>query len=118
MNATPWFRSPVAVGILVSLVTLMTLLFPRVAVILGLVDPASIQTFVESLLGNVGTIMAAIGVLANLVALVKRVRSQIQPLTLTQKGADSHPVTVANVKATAYAVALEKASQDMRARHP
>lgn len=80
MNAIPWYRSPVFVGVLVSAVAQVIPLAGIVGVKLNLTEDQLTQ--------------AAQGVLqlvsfgSALYALVKRKTSPLQPVTMTQKKAD------------------------------
>lgn len=90
--ALPWYRSPVYISQIVTIVSTLTALFPKAASLLGLSTPESVQTTIEALF----TIIA-LG--SGVVGEVKRRNSVVQPITLTQAAADDHPVTVAAVAA-------------------
>jgi hypothetical protein len=91
MNPIPWYRSPVLVGALVSVIT-------QLLALLGVADvfsEESVRTIVSGFL-EFGALIAA------LVALWKRWRSKVQPITLTKAGADGQaksPIAVALVLA-------------------
>lgn len=88
--ALPWYRSPVFVSALVSVVT-------QLVVVFGLADTitaADIAKYVDLALQIVA--LAAAGY-----AMWKRKTSVVQPLTMTQKRADDHPVTAVVVPVAA-----------------
>jgi hypothetical protein len=82
--AIPWYKSPVMIGVAVSVISQAVVLFPKAALLLGLTSPAVITTTVESLFQLIA--IGAAGFSA-----YKRTASPIQPLTMTKSGA-----TVAN----------------------
>ena len=92
--AIPWYRSPVVIAQASSIITGIAAVAPKSTLVanLGLTDPATVSADVSLIFG----IIAAI---SQLVALVARVRSSVQPVTLTQVGADMHVNTLA-VQAT------------------
>jgi hypothetical protein len=82
MDALPWYRSPVFISVLVSIVTQTT-------VVLGVADSVTtddIAKFVD--LGLQIVALSAAGYAA-----YKRKRSDIQPLTLTKGGAEKQNAT-------------------------
>lgn len=88
LDPIPWYRSPVYVGAIVSLLTQLTVLFG----VAHLVTPEQIQTNVDAALQLVALGAAAF-------AAYKRQKSDVQPLTLTKASADaksthlqSHPL--------------------------
>lgn len=89
MDALPWYRSPVFVGLIVSFIC-------QVLAVVGVdsVAPDAIAKLVD-----LGLQLLAIGSAA--FAVYKRKVSPIQPLTMTQQAADNHPNTLANVPPTA-----------------
>lgn len=64
-------------------------LFPKVGQVLGLTSPGAISNAVTVTFGFITVIAPVFGS-------IMRARSKIQPLTLTQAGADVHPNTLAN----------------------
>lgn len=84
ITAIPWYKSPVMIGVAVSVLSQAVVLFPKGAVLLGLTSPAVITTTVESLFQIIA--IGAAGFSA-----YKRGASPLQPLTMTKSGA-----TVAN----------------------
>lgn len=92
--AIPWYRSPVVIAQVSSIVTGIVAVTPKSSAIaaLGLTSP-------ETVSADVSLIFGVIAGLAQVVALVARTRSSIQPVTLTQVGADMH-VNTLSVQAT------------------
>lgn len=88
-TAIPFYKSPQTIGLIATFIAAAVALFPKVGVMLGLTSPGAIQTAVE----NVASVIA---LLAPVVGTIIRTKSKEQPITLTQAGADSHPVTVAS----------------------
>src|SRR5882757_2251189 len=86
--AIPWYRSPQTIGLITTAVAAAVALFPKLGVMLGLTSPGSISTAVENVAGIVA-------LLAPVAGGIFRVKSKVQPLTLTQAAADIHPATVA-----------------------
>jgi hypothetical protein len=82
MNPVPWYTSPVYKGIAVALICGIVSISPKVAASFGLIDKESINTFVTDL-------FQGIGMLSLVYAERKRAKSEIQPLTLSQKSADA-----------------------------
>lgn len=87
--AIPWYQSPVVMAQVSSLVSGIVAVLPKSSFIaaLGLSSPDAVNT-------DVTILFAAIAGLAQLVALIGRVRSSIQPVTLTRVGADLHVNTL------------------------
>jgi hypothetical protein len=71
----------------VTLVSALAAISPKVANTFGLTSLAAIQTAVESIFGT-------IAVLAPVLGTIWRARSNLQPLTLTKASAAAHPATV------------------------
>lgn len=88
LGAAPWYKSPVQIAQVTSLLSALVAMCPRVGVVLGLNSPNDVSNAVT-------TVFAFIAIAAPLVGTVLRARSTIQPLTLTQASADNHPATVA-----------------------
>lgn len=91
-DALPWYRSPVYVSQVVTFLSALTAIAPKVATALGLTSTDAINQTVTAVFGVIALGSTAYGA-------IKRARSAIQPLTLTQTGADVHPNTVANAQA-------------------
>lgn len=89
LDALPWYRSPVMVSQVVSAISALTAIAPKLATQFGLTSPDAITQVVTSVFGVIAFSAAMYGA-------IKRKNSTIQPLTLTQAGADIHPQTVAN----------------------
>jgi hypothetical protein len=109
-TAIPWYKSPVYITLLVTLLTSLSMLFPKAALLLGLGSPEAIQKTAELVLGWVGLGVTGLTAVASAFGLFKRKNSPLQPLTLTQKGADEHPATQAANQAAADAAPLAPAS--------
>lgn len=90
MDAIPFYKSPVYIGAVVTILSTIASLSPKLAAILG--NPDAISQSVTS-------IFSVIALGAGLFTAVKRKNSTVQPLTLTQGGADVHPATLANAQA-------------------
>lgn len=104
LPAIPWYKSPVQVAQVVSLIAGLSMLFPKVAAQFGWTSNDAIQAWVESVFGAIGILITTGSVLANVIGIHFRARSKIQPLAFTQKGADEHPTApVAPPKQGGYA---------------
>lgn len=88
--AIPWYRSPVVIAQVSSLITGVVAVAPKSSLVaaLGLSNPETVSADVSLMFGIVAGV-------AQLVALIARTRSSIQPVTLTQVGADLHVNTLA-----------------------
>jgi hypothetical protein len=84
----PWYQSPVLVGLLTTALTSFLALAPGYATKLGLTSKDAVPAVVEY-------IMQGLAFLALLFTMFKRVKSDVQPLTLTAAGAAVHPLTIA-----------------------
>jgi len=93
LDAIPWYRSQVMISQVVTFVSAVTALVPKLATTLGLTSADVINQ-------SVTTVFGAIAVVATIYGAIQRARSTIQPLTLTQADADIHPQTLANAAAT------------------
>lgn len=91
LDAIPWYRSPVQIAQVTTVVSGIIALFPKVGQLLGWTTPGDISTGVTAIFG-------VIAVIAPIYGSIKRAKSPIQPLTLTQTAADIHPNTVANAE--------------------
>jgi hypothetical protein len=89
MNAIPWYRSPVYIGAVVTILSTLASLAPKTFTALGLTSPDAISHTVD-------TVFQLIALGAGAFTAYKRSSSTAQPLTLTQTGADIHPATIAN----------------------
>jgi hypothetical protein len=89
MNAAiPWYKSPQTLGLITTAVSAIVAAFPKIGQILGWSSPSDVSAAVSAAFGFVAIIAPIIGTIV-------RAKSTVQPLTLTQKGADVHPATVA-----------------------
>lgn len=99
LPAIPWYRSPVFIGAVVSIVS-------QLLVLTGLTDKVS----PEDVAKYVDAVFQVIALAAAVFAAVQRQRSTIQPLTMTQAGADkagqakSHPLVVVLLVAAAFSM--------------
>jgi len=85
MDAMVWWRSPVFVGAIVSVIS-------QILALSGLAEDIPSEDLSKIVDGSLQVIaLAAAGYAA-----WKRQRSLIQPLTLTKGNAEAHPATVAN----------------------
>jgi|SRR5580693_4982404 hypothetical protein len=90
-GALPWYRSPVYIGAVTTVLSTLLSLSPKAATAIGLNTPGSVSSAVEAVFQIV-----ALG--AGIFTALKRQTSASQPLTLTQKGADTNTATVAVVQ--------------------
>lgn len=84
--AIPITKSPISLATIVSIISTLAVLAPSLAAKVGLTSPDAIN----STAGAIYTI-ATLGVtlVSSVIALIARIRSKIQPVTLTQAGADA-----------------------------
>jgi hypothetical protein len=87
--AIPFYKSPQTIGLIVTFVSAAVALFPKVGTMLGLTSPTAIQTAVENIAGVIAMVAPIVG------TIVRAKQTSGQPITLTQKGADEHPATIA-----------------------
>lgn len=87
VGALPWYKSPVQISLVVTILSAVIAAFPKVGQALGLTAPGAIETVVQN-------VFAVIAVVAPIVGSFKRANSTVQPLTLTAAGAESHPATI------------------------
>lgn len=87
LGAVPWYQSPVQIAQVSSLVSTLVALFPQVGKAMGLETPSAVSNAVTLVFGVIAGVAALFG-------MVKRAKSNIQPLTLTQAKADVHPATL------------------------
>lgn len=87
VGAVPWYQSPVQIAQITTFVSAFIAMFPKIGDALGMKTSAEVNTAVTAVFGF-------IAVLAPIVGMVVRAKSKIQPLTLTQSKADSHPATI------------------------
>lgn len=85
MDALPWYRSPVFIGAIVSILS-------QFVVLIGIAD----QITTEDIAKWVDVTFQVIALGSAGYAAWKRKRSDIQPLTLNKARAESHPATLAN----------------------
>ena len=81
--AIPWYRSPVYIGAVVTILSTLASLAPKTFVALGLTSPDSISHTVD-------TVFQLITLAAGGFTAYKRSSSTMQPLTLNQASADAH----------------------------
>lgn len=81
MNSIPWYKSPVLVGALVTMLT-------QAAVLFGVSDAISPDSIDKAVNG----VLEVISLGAAIVALVARARSNVQPVTLTKTDAQERNV--------------------------
>lgn len=92
MNPIPWYKSPVQISLVTTIVSGLISLFPKVGAALGITSSEAA--------GNVVTqVFGAIAVLAPIVGAIFRAKSPVQPLTLTAPSAAAQ-VTPASQAAT------------------
>lgn len=82
MNPIPWYKSPVYIGAVVTVLSTLASLAPKLFALVGLTSPEAINTAVQA-----G--FQVIALLAGIFTAVKRQTSPIQPLTISQKSADA-----------------------------
>lgn len=83
--AIPWYKSPVYIGAVVTVVSSIAGLFPKASQALGLTDPNTISN-------TVGAVFQVIALVSGVFTAQQRAASVIQPITLTQSSADNHSV--------------------------
>ena len=93
MDAIPWYKSPVYIGAVVTILSTLGSLSPKLAGLLGISTAADTATLVNNAFG-------IIALVAGVFTAIKRQTSIIQPLTLTAASAAAHPQTIANQQAT------------------
>jgi hypothetical protein len=86
--AIPWYKSPVMIGAVVTILSTLAGLAPKAFAAIGLNNPTAIETAVASA-------FQIFALLAGIFTAIKRTTSAVQPLTATQAGADAHPATTA-----------------------
>jgi hypothetical protein len=92
--AIPWYQSSVQKGHLITAISALIALSPRIAKMLGLTTPDAVASLVEVVFGIGAFVGPVIGSFI-------RAHSTLQPLTLTQGNADVHPATIAAERAAA-----------------
>lgn|SRR5512146_1166605 len=88
-GAIPWYQSPVYIGAVVTIVTTLASVAPKLATELGLTSADAISHFVQTILGSVALV-------SGLFTAWKRGTSSVQPITMTKAAAQNHPVTLAS----------------------
>jgi hypothetical protein len=86
VGALPWYKSPVQIAQVATFLSAAIALYPKLGTLLGITTPADVTNFVQTGFG-------AIALIAPIIGTILRARSKIQPLTLSQSGADNHPST-------------------------
>jgi hypothetical protein len=92
VGALPWYRSPVMIGAVVTIISTLAGLAPKIFAAIGLDNPTAIQSAVAAA-------FQVFALLSGIYTAVKRSNSTVQPLTTTQAKADAHPATVVAVTA-------------------
>jgi uncharacterized membrane protein YqjE len=87
VGAAPWYTSQVYIGAVITVLSTILGLAPKVAQALNLTNPGTIATTVTS-------VFQVIALIAGIFTAVKRQNSTIQPLTLTADSAANHPATL------------------------
>lgn len=88
VGAIPWYKSPVQISLVVTILSAVVAAFPKLGQALGLTAPGTIETAVQN-------VFAVIAFVAPLVGSRLRANSTVQPLTLTEASAEAHPATIA-----------------------
>lgn len=88
--AIPWYRSQVIIAQVSSAVSGSIAILPKSATLqaLGLENP-------ETVSGYITVVFGVIAAVAQVMAVIARARSNLQPVTLTKTGAEMHPNTLA-----------------------
>lgn len=86
-TAIPFYKSPQTLGLITTFVSLSIAAFPKLGVGLGLTSPGAISAAVQNTMEVIGLVAAGLGT-------VYRVKSDVQPITLTQAAANVHPTTI------------------------
>lgn len=82
MNAIPWYKSPVYIGIVTSIIS-------QIVVLIGRQDAFP----VEAINGYVEAVFQVVALVALAVAEIKRRTSTIQPIAATKAGAEAKNAT-------------------------
>jgi hypothetical protein len=90
--AAPWYTSSVQIAQVVTAVSALVAIFPKIASTFGLTSLDKIQATVTAVFGT-------IAFLAPIIGIAYRAVSKLQPLTLTKGSAEAHPATIAAVAA-------------------
>lgn len=93
-GAIPWYKSPIYVAALTTVLGAIATLYPKAAAVLGINTPLGQTAFIE-LAGGVVTLMGGA-----VIWLVRQLNKG-QPITLTQASANTHPSTIAVVETQA-----------------
>jgi hypothetical protein len=86
--AAPWYTSKVQITQIATILSALIAISPKLGTLLGLPTPGAVEAAVEAVFGG-------IAVVAPIIGSIFRAKSPLQPLTLTQAGADAHPATIA-----------------------
>lgn len=81
--AIPWYRSPVYIGAVVTVVSSLASVAPKAATELGLTSSDAISHLVD-------TVFGVVTVASGAYTAYKRSKSPVQPITMTQARADNH----------------------------
>lgn len=92
LDALVWYKSPQQIGLVTTAISALIAVFPKLGQLLGWSSPGDVANGVTAIFGVIAVIAPVVGTFI-------RARSTVQPLTLTQAGADMHPNTLANAEA-------------------
>jgi hypothetical protein len=93
-GAIPWYKSPIYIAAMTTVLGAIATLYPKAAAVIGINTPLGQTAFIE-LAGGLVT-LAGGGVIW-----VMRQINKGQPITLTQAAANVHPSTIAVVETQA-----------------
>lgn len=82
LNPIPWYRSPVQIAQVTTVVSGLVAIFPKVGAYLGLTTPDAVNNAVTAVFGVVALVAPIVGT-------ALRAKSPIQPLTLTKASAEA-----------------------------
>lgn len=105
--AIPWYQSPATIAQATGILSILLVMFPKIAVWLHFTSPDDAQVFVVKLFGSVGLLALVWG-------FIRRIFSKVQPVTLTAKRAAENPNTVAQMVATTGAAPTDKPASTPR----
>jgi formylmethanofuran:tetrahydromethanopterin formyltransferase len=87
-GAIPWYKSPQQIGLVTTAVSAAVALFPKLGQALGLSSATAVSDAVTNIFGVIALVAPVVGSFI-------RAKSKVQPLTMTQSGADANSSTVA-----------------------
>lgn len=88
VGAIPWYKSPVQISLVVTIISALIAAFPKIGQAIGLNTPGEVETAVQN-------VFAVVALVAPIIGSITRAKSTIQPLTLTAASAETHPATIA-----------------------